>query len=137
MVDFTEAATACSDAYKSLLRRGVSREQARGILPLSTYTEAVWKIDLHNLMHFLALRLDNHAQQEIREYASAILDLVEPLFPLTFEAFFDYRLHSLQLSATDILAIQKQDWHGETFSNARERKEYMKKVERLGLASLK
>jgi thymidylate synthase (FAD) len=136
-LDFTEAVTGCSDAYKSLLRRGVAREQARSVLQLATYTEAYWKIDLHNLMHFLRLRMAPDAQQEIREYANAILDLVEPLFPLTFEAFFDYRLLAMQLSATDILAIQKQDWTGETFANARERKEYLTKVERLGLAPLK
>ena len=99
-------------------------------------TEAAWKIDLHNLMHFLRLRLDPHAQAEIREYASAILDLIEDLFPLTMEAFQDYRLNSMQLTALDIMAIQRSDWFGETFLNDRERKEYLAKIETLGIGPL-
>src|SRR6266404_3140035 len=60
------------EIYETRLKAGVAREQARKDLPLSTYTEAYWKIDLHNLLHFLALRMDAHAQQEIRDYASTI-----------------------------------------------------------------
>lgn len=132
METFCEAAGAAKGAYQEAIDLGVSREQARSILPLSTYTEAVWKIDLHNLMHFLRLRLDSHAQQEIHEYAAAILDLVEPLFPLTLEAFRDYRLNSLLLSADDVAAIALQDWDGAMFGNARERGEYLVKLKRLG-----
>ena len=58
--------------YEARLERGIAREQARKDLPLCTYTEAYWKIDLHNLLHFLALRMDSHAQQEIRDYATVI-----------------------------------------------------------------
>lgn len=133
MDTFRQAAGAARGAYQEAIDLGVSREQARSILPLSTYTEAVWKIDLHNLMHFLRLRLDSHAQQEIREYAAAILDLVEPLFPLTMEAFRTYRLESLQLSASDVMAIASRDWDGGVFGNARERQEYLEKLKRLGL----
>ena len=62
----------CRRVYQERLDRGVAREQARKDLPLSTYTEAYWKIDLHNLLHFLLLRMDDHAQKEIRDYASTI-----------------------------------------------------------------
>lgn len=78
-------------AYEVLLDGGISREQARGVLPLNTYTRFVWKMDLHNLMHFLKLRLDPHAQKEIRVYAEVIERLVALKFPLTYEAFVDYQ----------------------------------------------
>ncbi len=85
--------------YEERLAAGIAREQARKDLPLSTYTEAYWKIDLHNLLHFLALRMDLHAQQEIRAYATFIGEvLVARWVPLTWEAFLDYRMGSLQLS---------------------------------------
>ncbi len=76
--------------YKELLDKGVSRELARGVLPLNIYTKFVWKMDLHNLMHFLKLRLHPHAQQEIREYAKIIEGIVRSNFPITHEAFVDY-----------------------------------------------
>jgi len=135
-IQANHAANIAKEVYVNAIGAGVSREQARSILPLCTYTEAAWKIDLHNLMHFLRLRLDPHAQAEIREYASAILDLIEDLFPLTMEAFQDYRLNSMQLTALDIIAIQRSDWIGETFQNDRERKEYVAKIETLGIGPL-
>lgn len=135
--DFQYAATIAATAYSAAIKSGVSREQARSILPLSTYTEAVWKIDLHNLMHFIALRIKPNAQAEIREYAAAILDIVEELFPHTMEAFADYRLHALALTALDVFAIQNGDWSGErTFNNDRERREYVAKIDRLGIGPL-
>ena len=85
--------------YEERIELGVAREQARKDLPLSTYTEAYWKVDLHNLLHFLALRMDHHAQEEIRLYARAIGEqIVRPLFPLVWEAFVDYRLEGMFLS---------------------------------------
>lgn len=94
--------------YQKRLEAGVAREQARKDLPLSTYTEAYWKIDLHNLLHFLSLRMDAHAQQEIREYAAAIGEkIVKPLFPIVWEAFEDYRLGSLFLSRLEIAVMQR------------------------------
>jgi len=85
--------------YEHRLKLGVAREQARKDLPLSSYTEAYWKIDLHNLLHFLALRMDAHAQWEIRCYATTIGEqIVRPLLPLVWEAFVDYRLESMSLS---------------------------------------
>ncbi len=86
-------------AYQARLAAGVAREQARKDLPLSTYTEAYWKIDLQNLLHVLDLRMDARAQQEIREYATVIGEqIVAKWVPLTWEAFLDYRRGGLVLS---------------------------------------
>ncbi len=85
--------------YRERLSLGIAREQARKDLPLSTYTEAYWKIDLHNLLHFLELRLHPTAQWEIREYAKVIGEKIVALWvPLTWEAFLNYRLNSITLS---------------------------------------
>jgi len=85
--------------YDERLAAGMAREQARKDLPLCTYTEAYWKIDLHNLLHFLALRLDPHAQKEIRDYATVIgRQIVARWLPLTWEAFEDYRLGAVVYS---------------------------------------
>ncbi len=91
----------------SASKQGVAREQARKDLPLCTYTEAYWKMDLHNLLHFLALRMDSHAQKEIRDYATVIgREIVARWVPLTWEAFEDYRLDARFYSRIehDILA---------------------------------
>jgi thymidylate synthase (FAD) len=95
----TELQQHARQVYDERLELGVAREQARKDLPLCTYTEAYWKIDLHNLLHFLALRMDSHAQQEIRDYATVIGErIVSRWVPLTWEAFGDYRFGSLSLS---------------------------------------
>jgi thymidylate synthase (FAD) len=87
------------EVYQQRLDAGVAREQARKDLPLSTYTEAFWQIDLHNLLHFLALRMDSHAQLEIRRYAETIGEkIVKQWVPATWEAFQDYRFGQLTLS---------------------------------------
>lgn len=94
--------------YQSRIETGVAREQARKDLPLSTYTEAYWKIDLHNLLHFLALRMDSHAQLEIRQYATTIGEkIVAPLFPIVWEAFLDYRMNATFLTGLDSGVIQR------------------------------
>jgi thymidylate synthase (FAD) len=96
------------EVYAARLAAGVAREQARKDLPLSTYTEAYWKINLHNLLHFLALRMDEHAQSEIREYATTIGEqIVRPLFPVVWEAFVDYRLQGSFLSRLEQGVIQR------------------------------
>ena len=88
--------------YKERLSRGVAREQARKDLPLSTYTEAYWKIDLHNLFHFLALRMDVYAQLEIRNYAKTIgHEVVAKWCPVAWEAFLDYQLNAIVLSGIE------------------------------------
>jgi thymidylate synthase (FAD) len=77
---------------------GISRELARMVIPVNVYTEWYWKCDLWNIMHFLQLRLDPHAQLEIRVYAEAMYEMIKPLFPLAIEAFDDYIRHSVKLS---------------------------------------
>ncbi len=92
--------------YQERLARGVAREQARKDLPLSTYTEAYWKIDLHNLLHFLELRMHPHAQEEIRLYAATIgREVVRRWVPLVWEAFEDYRQAALELSRHEVEMI--------------------------------
>ena len=93
----------CREIYNDRINVGVAREQARKDLPLSTYTEAYWKIDLHNLLHFLALRMDSHAQYEIRQYANVIgNEIVSKWVPIVWEAFLDYRLNGMALSQTEV-----------------------------------
>ncbi len=85
--------------YERRLELGVAREQARKDLPLSTFTEAYWKIDLHNLLHFLELRMAANAQYEIRQYANTIgQEIVKRWCPLCWEGFRDYRIEALSLS---------------------------------------
>ncbi len=137
--------------YEKRLQAGVAREQARKDLPLATYTEAYWKIDLHNLLHFLELRMDPAAQWEIRQYALTIgHEIVRPLFPLVWEAFEDYRLAAVTLSRLDQEVIRnlaqagRLPAHEEDFWKAqhpqwaqqarcRERDECREKLRRLGL----
>jgi len=85
-------------------RQGLARELARINLTLNTYTQWYWKADLHNLLHFLSLRADNHAQYEIRVYAEIILQIVAAWVPLTYEAFCDYRLEAVTFSK------QQMEW---------------------------
>jgi thymidylate synthase (FAD) len=93
--------------YQNLLDRGVARELARTVLPVGHYTEWYWKIDLRNLMNFLALRLDPHAQWEIRVYAEAMSSLVKQIVPIAWEAFEDYILNSVNFSKDEIEVIKE------------------------------
>ncbi len=95
------------EVYEQLIRDGFARELARIGLPLSTYTQWYWKTDLHNLLHFLALRGDAHAQWEIQEYARVILDLVERWVPLTTNAFHRYRVGGARLSAEALETVKR------------------------------
>ena len=88
-------------------KAGIARELARMNLTLNTYTQWYWKIDLNNLLHFLALRADGHAQYEIRVYADAMLDIVRKWVPLTYAAFEDYRVGGTEVSAKEINLIKK------------------------------
>jgi thymidylate synthase (FAD) len=88
-------------------RPAIARELARINLPLSTYTQWYWKTDLHNLMHFVQLRADPHAQFEIRAYAEEIMKVMMKWVPVTFEAFLEYRVNSKRLSATAIAVIRE------------------------------
>jgi thymidylate synthase (FAD) len=94
--------------YQDLIspENDVSREQARIVLPLATYTEFVWKIDLHNLFHFLKLRTDHHAQKEIRDYAEILEGIVAVHVPLAYEAWYDYSKHALTFSRQEMNALR-------------------------------
>lgn len=94
------------EVYEERLKMGVAREQARKDLPLSTYTEAYWKIDLHNLLHFLRLRLHPHAQKEIREYSEAIAVIVKAWVPTVWEAFEDYQLLAEKFSRMELNGLR-------------------------------
>jgi thymidylate synthase (FAD) len=95
------------DIYQERLKLGIAREQARKDLPLSTYTEAYWKIDLHNLLHFLALRMDTHAQYEIRTYAETIgNEIVARWCPIVWEAFQDYEVNAARFSGLEMKIIK-------------------------------
>lgn len=95
------------ELYQSLLARGLARELSRMVLPVSNYTEWYWKIDLHNLFHFLKLRLDAHAQYEIRVYAEAMAEIVKGIVPIAWEAYEDYMLNSISLSKGEMTVIAK------------------------------
>ena len=127
------------ELYQERLKFGIAREQARKDLPLSTYTEAYWKIDCHNLLHFLELRMSKHAQLEIRTYANAIAKLIKPIVPLTWEAFEDYRLHGMTLSYAEQQEIRcalHPEWTicFKTMSD-REKSELSEKMEWLGISA--
>lgn len=95
------------DEYKDMLDKDLARELARINLPLSNYTEWYWKIDLHNLMHFLKLRLDDHAQYEIQVYGRVMADIVKQIVPVAWEAFEDYHLNSVTFSAKEGYILKK------------------------------
>jgi thymidylate synthase (FAD) len=141
--------------YEERLAAGVAREQSRKDLPLSTYTEAYWKIDLHNLLHFLELRMDRRAQEEIRAYALVIGERITSRWvPLVWEAFLDYRRDGTQLSRleSDIVGalvagngdvardfaskagLLRRDKNGGLAPN-RERREVESKLRKLGLSA--
>lgn len=94
-------------AYSALLSDNIARELARINLPLSTYTEFYWRMDLHNLFHFLKLRLDAHAQKEIRDYAEVVFDLAKRVAPLACDAFVEYGLAAIPFSQTEVAALKE------------------------------
>jgi thymidylate synthase (FAD) len=127
---YLEASEAHYADYERALDKGVARELARIGLPLSVYTAWYWKIDLHNLFHFLSLRMDPHAQQVIRDYANAMFALIQPIVPVAAEAFLDYNLHATRLSRLEIEAIRT----GQPLAsdNKREQTEWEEKKKQLG-----
>jgi thymidylate synthase (FAD) len=130
-LDYLERCHAQYVEYQKLLDKGVSRELARVGLPVNVYTEWYWKCDLHNTLHFLSLRMDSHAQQEIRAFACAMFELIKPIVPVTCEAFVDYRLEAMQLTRLEIEAVRS----GQPLAtdNKREQAEWDEKKQRLGL----
>ncbi|EGG19993.1 thymidylate synthase [Cavenderia fasciculata] len=130
-LDYLDQAEECYKTYNNLLDKGVSRELARIGLPVSVYTEWYWKIDLHNLFHFLRLRMDSHSQKEIRDYANAIFALIRPIVPVACEAFMDYAFESVKLTRLEIEAIRTGKPIQST--NKRETEEWIQKATLLNL----
>ncbi len=130
-LDYLDRAEGQYAEYERLMAAGVSRELARIALPVSTYTEWYWKCDLHNVLRFLSLRMDAHAQQEIRDYATAMYALIRPIVPLACEAFADYELGGLHLTRLEIESLKS----GQPLAsdNKREQAEWAAKRGQLGL----
>jgi len=98
----------CYGLYQKLIEQGVAREIARGVLPLSMYTEWYWKVDLHNLFHFLKLRMDPHAQLEVRAYGEAMAAFVKEHVPLAWEAFENDNLMGTFLSRDEKAVLRPE-----------------------------
>lgn len=124
------ASTVAYEDYKLALEKGVGREQARLLLPLNVMTEWYWLANLRSLFNFFGLRLDAHAQKETRDYAEALYALVKPIVPLCCEAFEDYQLNAMTLSAQEVEALRT----GESLksANKRENAEWEEKRKKLG-----
>lgn len=95
------------ELYEERLAFGIAKEVARKDLPLSTYTRLYWKCDLRNIFHFLKLRMDSHAQLEIRQYANTIASFIKQLFPVAYKAFEDYSLNAVTFSANEMEHIKE------------------------------
>lgn len=93
--------------YETMLEGGVARELARANLPLATYTEMYWQIDLHNLLQFLRLRMDPHAQYEIRVYAEALARCAQAVAPIAYEAFEEHILGAVSFSRAECEALAR------------------------------
>jgi thymidylate synthase (FAD) len=130
-LDYLAEAEKAYEKYEKLMEKGVARELARIGLPVNVYTEWYWKIDLHNLCHFLSLRMDAHAQQEIRDYANAMFALIQPIVPIAAEAFLDYNFGAMHLTRLEIEAIRTGG--PLATENKRETAEWEEKRKRLGM----
>ncbi len=130
------------DAYKNYMKfvdEGLAREIARISLPLSLYTEWYWKIDLHNLFHFLKLRMDTHAQKEIQVYANVMAEMVKAVCPVAYEAFLDFMVNAFGFSGTEMNVLNKKisnvDWNLEELVSEglskREAREFIDKLSKL------
>lgn len=107
MADLENQQSLAFRAYTELIDAGLARELARINLPLSLYTQWYWQIDLHNLFHFLRLRLDAHAQYEIRVYAQAMLDIAQAVAPLAVDSFRNQLLGGLRVNASELAVIRR------------------------------
>ena len=131
-LNYLDDSTKLYEKYKESIDNGVSREMARIGLPLSLMTEFYWKVDLHNLYHFLRLRMDDHAQKEIRDLASAIFEYVKQVCPISSQAFLDYRMGAISLSRLEVDAIKNNN-SPDVIKNKREQKEFIEKCKILGI----
>ncbi len=136
-IEYLEESERLYAKYLSLTEQGVSREMARIGLPVSLYTEWYWKCDLHNLMRFLSLRMDSHAQEEIRVYAQGIAALIEPIVPVTMEAWRDYEWGAVHLSGLEAAALRDKMAGGSgqlRTENKREQAEWVEKAAKMGVS---
>lgn len=121
--------------YEKIIEEGGGREQARFYLPCGTYTRMYWTMDLHNLMHFLELRLAPDAQYEVRVYAEAIYKLISPLVPTIMSAFRKYRLNAVSFNEEEIkflkLAISGTDYDVSQLGSKRRQKAFLDKISKL------
>lgn len=126
--------------YKELLAMDLTRELARIGLSVANYTQWYWKIDLHNLFHFLHLRLDEHAQYEIRVYAEAMATIVRDLAPISYKAFEDYQLYAMNFSRLELNILSSYSWPMKenevvgaisSIENKRERGEFLEKLKKI------
>lgn len=117
--------------YTGLIDKGVARELARTNLPLSLYTEWYWQIDLHNLFHFIRLRIDPHAQYEIRVYAEALAQCAKAVAPFAYEAFEEHILGSVTFSKAECAALARMLDGGEHGLEERPLKAFLEKVDKL------
>lgn len=124
--------------YGEMIEENLARELARIHLPISLYTQWYWKIDLHNLLHFLELRMDEHAQYEIRVYANAMARIVKALVPWTWEAFEEYRLHAQWFSRSELAVLgqllrKEPVMMPETLVKGGRRREFEEKLRKMGI----
>ncbi|MBO8151871.1 MAG: FAD-dependent thymidylate synthase [Candidatus Marinimicrobia bacterium] len=117
--------------YEGLIEKDIARELARINLPLSLYTQWYWQIDLHNLFHFLELRLDYHAQWEIRQYAKVIAEITKKVAPMSYEAFEKHVLNAVRFSGEELKALKNMLQGKEPGLKGVVRAEFEKKIERI------
>lgn len=120
--------------YEQLIEQGVARELARTVLPVSLYTEWYWTIDLHNLFHFLALRMDAHAQYEIRVFAEAMAQCVKAVVPLAYDAFEEHMLGSVTFSKAECEALAAMLTGGQPTLEGRPLAQFEEKIAKLRAA---
>lgn len=126
--------------YRKFLDFNLAKELARIGLSVANYTQWYWKIDLHNLLHFLRLRLDEHAQYEIRVFGEAMARIVKEAVPLSFQAFEDYQLYAITFSRLELNILSRNQWPMSrekvievllSIPNKREREEFLEKLKRI------
>lgn len=127
-----------TELYQERLLFNVAKEQARKDLPLSTYTEVIWKCDLHNILHYFLLRMDHHAQKEIRDFANALSGFVSELWPITWEAFLDYKFHAMSFSRQELVLLREiinsnnyEVLANNSFINKREAEAFKNKIKKV------
>ena len=129
---FKKAYDTAYGEYQKLLEMGIAREIARSVLPLGLYTEFYWQMDLHNLLHFLSLRLDSHAQLEIRHYAEVIYDIVKTVCPVALKAYEKRSLYAKKFDKDELDAINALIDGKEVTLSERDRRILNEKLNRKG-----